>query len=75
MIAASNWTKQSALVAVLKQAGQDVDYVRLAGEGHTIFHWRNQLTLYRKVEDFLARCLGGRSRGFDLFQLYQLGPR
>lgn len=63
------------LVATIQQAGKAVDYVRLAGEGHTIFHWRNQLTLYRTMEDFLAKCLGGRSRGFDLFQVYQLGPR
>ncbi len=63
------------IVSVLKQAGKDVEYVRLAGEGHRGYHWRNRLTLYRKVEDFLARCLGGRSRGFDLFQMYQLPPR
>jgi dipeptidyl aminopeptidase/acylaminoacyl peptidase len=49
MIAASNWTKQSALVAVLKQAGQDVDYVRLAGEGHAIFHWRNQVSPFAEA--------------------------
>jgi dipeptidyl aminopeptidase/acylaminoacyl peptidase len=67
--------QSTQLVAALKQAGKGVEYVQLAGEEHTIFHWRNQLTLYRQVEDFLAKCLGGRSRGFELFQLYQVGPR
>ncbi len=63
------------IVTVLQQAGKEVEYVPLAGEGHRISHWRNWLTVYRKVEDFLAKCLGGRSRGFDLFQVYQLGLR
>jgi dipeptidyl aminopeptidase/acylaminoacyl peptidase len=67
--------QSTQLVTILKQAGREVEYVQLAGEGHIIFHWRNQLALYRQVEDFLATCLGGRSRGFDLFQLYQVRPR
>jgi hypothetical protein len=25
--------------------------------------------MYRKTEDFLARCLGGRTSGFDYYQL------
>ena len=31
--------------------------------------WRNRLALWRKVEDTLAGCLGGRSNGFDFYEL------
>jgi hypothetical protein len=32
----------------------------------------NSLTYYRKTEDFLAQCLGGRSNGYDFFELASL---
>ncbi len=57
------------MVAALKKAGKDVDYVTFAGDGHGNQKWNNNLTMYRKTEDFLARCLGGRSAGFDYYQL------
>jgi hypothetical protein len=31
--------------------------------------WSSDLTLFRKTEDFFAACLGGRSSGFDFYQL------
>lgn len=31
--------------------------------------WRNRLAFWREVEDTLADCLGGRSNGFDFYQL------
>jgi hypothetical protein len=34
--------------------------------------WKNLLTLYKKVEEFLANHLGGRSAGFDYYQLGML---
>jgi dipeptidyl aminopeptidase/acylaminoacyl peptidase len=57
------------MVAALRAAGKDVDYLVIKGEGHRIRHWKNRLTEYRAIEDFLAPCLGGRSSGFDYYQL------
>jgi len=61
--------QSDTMVAALKKAGKRVDYVVFAGEGHGNRKWSNQLTLFRQSEDFLAACLGGRSRGFDYYQL------
>ena len=57
------------MVEALRAAGKPVEYVVISGEGHRIRHWKNRLTLFRKTEDFLADCLGGRSSGFDYYQL------
>lgn len=57
------------MVEALRKAGKDVDYMVIRGEGHRIRHWKNRLKVYRATEDFLAGCLGGRSAGFDYFQL------
>jgi dipeptidyl aminopeptidase/acylaminoacyl peptidase len=57
------------MVDALRKAGKSVDYVRLSGDGHGDLRWSNNMVLYRKTEDFLSRCLGGASRGFDFFQL------
>ncbi len=57
------------MVEALTEAGKEVEFVVIKGEGHGYGHWKNQLGYYRKVEDFLAECLGGRSSGFDFFQL------
>ena len=57
------------VVAGLKALGRPVDALVFDNEGHSIRHWRNRLALWRKVEDHLATCLGGRSNGFDLFEL------
>lgn len=57
------------MVAALRQAGKTVDYVTFTGDGHGNQKWSNNLTMYRKTEDFLARCLGGRTSGFDYYQL------
>jgi len=57
------------MVAALRSAGKEVDYVTFTGDGHGNQKWNNNLTLYRRSEDFLARCLGGRSSGFDYYQL------
>lgn len=57
------------MVAALRQAGKQVDYVTFRGDGHGNQKWNNNLTMYRKTEDFLASCLGGRSGGFDYYQL------
>jgi dipeptidyl aminopeptidase/acylaminoacyl peptidase len=57
------------MVNALRKAGKPVEFVKLAGDGHAGLRWSNSLKLYRKTEDFLSRCLGGASRGFDFFQL------
>jgi len=57
------------MVAALRAAGKQVDYLVINGEGHRIRHWKNRLAVYRATEDFLATCLGGRSSGFDYYQL------
>ncbi len=57
------------MVAALQAAGKDVEYVVIENEGHSLGHWKNQLDFYRDSEDFLAECLGGRSSGFDYYQL------
>ena len=57
------------MVAALRKAGKEVDFVTFDGDGHGNQRWPNNLTLYRKTEDFLAGCIGGRSSGFDFYQL------
>ncbi len=57
------------MVAALQKAGKQVDFVTFKGDGHGNFKWSNNITLFRKTEDFLANCLGGRSSGFDYYQL------
>jgi dipeptidyl aminopeptidase/acylaminoacyl peptidase len=57
------------MVAALQKAGKQVDFVTFKGDGHGNFKWNNNLTLFRKTEDFLAKCLGGRSSGFDYYEL------
>ncbi|HEX8963208.1 MAG TPA: S9 family peptidase [Rhodocyclaceae bacterium] len=57
------------MVEALRAAGKPVEYVKIAGMGHGSWHWPHNLRTYRKTEDFLARCLGGRSSGFDWYEL------
>jgi len=53
----------------LKAANKDVQYFVINDEGHGFRHWKNQMKYLRKIEDFLADCIGGRSSGFDFYQL------
>ncbi len=57
------------MVAALQKEGKDVEYHTFKNAGHGGMSWNNNLTMYRKTEDFLAKCLGGRSSGFDMYQL------
>ena len=57
------------LVRKLEEAGKEVDFWLVPGAGHGLTHWPLRLKQFRKTEDFLARCLGGRSSGFDFYQL------
>ena len=42
-----------------------VDFVLFPNAGHNLDRWIDRLTYYRKTEDFLARCRGGCSKGYD----------
>jgi dipeptidyl aminopeptidase/acylaminoacyl peptidase len=57
------------MVAALRAAGKPVEYMRISGMGHGSTYWPHNLRIYRKTEDFLSECLGGRSSGFDYYEL------
>jgi dipeptidyl aminopeptidase/acylaminoacyl peptidase len=57
------------VVAQLRNLGRPVEYMLFEDEGHSISKWRNRLAMWRKIEDTLASCLGGRSAGFDMYEL------
>lgn len=61
------------VVAALRQRGHPVEYLLFPDEGHSISKWRNRLAMWRTVEDTLASCLGGRSAGFDFYELMPRG--
>jgi dipeptidyl aminopeptidase/acylaminoacyl peptidase len=61
--------QSTRMVEALHQAGKEVDFVLFKDAGHGSQKWSDNLRYYRKTEDFLSRCLGGRSAGFDLFEL------
>ena len=56
------------IVDAMRKAGKEVKYILFPNEGHSIRNWQNRVIFYRKLEDFLARHLGGRSGGFDLYE-------
>ena len=58
------------VVAALRARGHAVTYRVFADEGHSIRKWPNRLAMWRQIEDHLATCLGGRSNGFDVYQLF-----
>ncbi len=57
------------VVAELRRLGRPVEYLLFDNEGHSIRRWRNRLEMWRRIEDTLAGCLGGRSYGFDFYEL------
>lgn len=57
------------MAAALRDANKEFEYLVIDDEGHGFSHWKHQMTRYRKTEDFLAHCLGGRSAGLDYYQL------
>jgi dipeptidyl aminopeptidase/acylaminoacyl peptidase len=61
--------QSTRMVEALKKAGKTVDFVLFPNAGHHLHRWIDQLTYHRKTEDFLAQCLGGRSAGYDFFEL------
>jgi len=57
------------LVTKLEQDHKEVNFWLIPDAGHGLIHWPIRLKQFRKTEDFLASCLGGRSSGFDFYQL------
>lgn len=61
--------QSTRMVEALRKAGKEVDFHVFKNTGHGIGTWPDRLSYYREIEDFLASCLGGRSGGFDYYQL------
>jgi dipeptidyl aminopeptidase/acylaminoacyl peptidase len=57
------------MITALKASHKEVQSLVLNKEGHLITRWPSNLKMYRQIEDFLAGCLGGRSSGFDYYEL------
>jgi dipeptidyl aminopeptidase/acylaminoacyl peptidase len=51
------------IVAAIRSAGKDVEYLVFEDEGHGFVRPENRLKFYRHAERFLARHLGGRTAG------------
>ena len=62
------------MVEALRQAGKDVEYLEFPDEGHgrDFGNWKNAVRLYRAMERFLARHLGGRTSAYDYIDLAAL---
>jgi dipeptidyl aminopeptidase/acylaminoacyl peptidase len=50
-----------AMVAALRKAKREVTYVVYSDEGHGFARPENQFDFYGRVEEFLAKHLGGRA--------------
>jgi dipeptidyl aminopeptidase/acylaminoacyl peptidase len=61
--------QSTRMADALKAAGKEVELVVYKSAGHGFQKWSDKLSYYRHTEDFLSRCLGGRSSGFDWYQL------
>lgn len=62
-------SQSQRMVDALRSHGKPVRFVAFQDDGHGNRKWTNNLTMYRQTEDFFAGCLGGRSSGFDYYQL------
>lgn len=56
------------LVARLSEQGRSVQYVELPEMGHSMGYWAHHLAVLRRVETFLASCLGGRAARTDAME-------
>jgi dipeptidyl aminopeptidase/acylaminoacyl peptidase len=57
------------MAEALRAQGKTVELQLFGKAGHGFQRWQDNLVAYRKTEDFLANCLGGRTGGFDFFEL------
>ncbi len=53
----------------LRATGKPVQLEVFPNAGHGFFRWQDRMRQFRLTEDFLAGCLGGRTGGFDLFEI------
>lgn len=64
-----NPQQASRFAAAAQAANAPLRYWPVAGAGHQFSSWKTTLALYRRTEQFLAACLGGRDAGFDYYEL------
>ncbi|NMM37957.1 MAG: S9 family peptidase [Glaciimonas sp.] len=64
-----NVDQSTRMAQALSKAGKSVDIYVYKNAAHGLHRWPDKLSYFRKTEDFLAQCLGGRSSGFDFYQL------
>ena len=57
------------MAEALRANGKQVELLLFDKAGHGLHRWQDNMIAYRKTEDFLAGCLGGRTGGFDFFEL------
>jgi dipeptidyl aminopeptidase/acylaminoacyl peptidase len=57
-----------SLVARLREHDRPVEYLELPEMGHSLGYWAHHLVTLRRIEEFLAPCLGGRSARFDALE-------
>lgn len=50
------------------RSGAPLTYWPVSGESHGFINWKSRLSLYRRTEQMLATCLGGRDAGFDYYE-------
>ncbi|MEM6939915.1 MAG: alpha/beta fold hydrolase [Pseudomonadota bacterium] len=53
----------------VQAAEKDLRFVFFPNAGHGVSHWRDHLKRARRIENFLAEHLGGRSGGLDIAEL------
>lgn len=61
--------QSEAFVRDAEAAGKDIEFLVFEKEGHGLRRWQSNVTHARRVEDFLAQNLGGRSGGWDWIEL------
>ncbi|MCK0150447.1 prolyl oligopeptidase family serine peptidase [Marivita sp. S6314] len=61
--------QSEAFLSAARAAGKDVEDLIFEDEGHGIHRWQNSIRHARRVEDFLAQHLGGRSGGRDWIEI------
>jgi dipeptidyl aminopeptidase/acylaminoacyl peptidase len=57
------------MAEALRSKDKAVELLLFDKAGHGLHRWQDNMIAYRKTEDFLASCLGGRTGGFDFFEL------
>jgi prolyl oligopeptidase PreP (S9A serine peptidase family) len=64
-----NVNQSIQMANALRAEDKPVELHLFKNAGHGFVRWQDNLRYYRLTEDFLASCLGGRSGGFELFEI------